>query len=93
MILITVPVVLPLVMSLGYDAVWFGIFVTVLAEAGLITPPVGLNVFVIRSQIPDLPLWTIFRGAMNFLTADAALLVLLIGFPAIALWLPAVLKM
>jgi C4-dicarboxylate transporter, DctM subunit len=93
MILITVPVVLPLVMSLGYDAVWFGIFVTVLAEAGLITPPVGLNVFVIRSQIPDLPLWTIFRGAMNFLTADAALLVLLIAFPAIALWLPAVLKM
>jgi tripartite ATP-independent transporter DctM subunit len=93
MILITVPVVLPLVMSLGYDGVWFGIFVTLLAEAGLITPPVGLNVFVIRSQMPDLPLGTIFRGAANFLTADAALLVLLIAFPAIALWLPAVFRM
>ncbi len=93
MILITVPVVLPLIMSLGYDGVWFGIFVTVLAEAGLITPPVGLNVFVIRSQIPDLPLGTIFRGAINFLVADAALLVLLIAVPAVALWLPAVLKM
>jgi tripartite ATP-independent transporter DctM subunit len=93
MILITVPVVLPLVTSLGYSGVWFGIFVTVLAEAGLITPPVGLNVFVIRSQIPELPLGTIFRGAMNFLAADAVLLVLLIAFPAIALWLPAVFKM
>jgi tripartite ATP-independent transporter DctM subunit len=89
MILITVPVVLPLVASLGYDGVWFGIFVTVLAEAGLITPPVGLNVFVIRSQIPDLPLGTIFRGAANFLVADALLLVLLVAFPALALWLPA----
>jgi tripartite ATP-independent transporter DctM subunit len=93
MILITVPVVLPLVTSLGYSGVWFGIFVTVLAEAGLITPPVGLNVFVIRSQIPELPLGTIFRGAMNFLAADAVLLVLLIAFPPIALWLPAVFKM
>jgi tripartite ATP-independent transporter DctM subunit len=89
MILITVPVVLPLVASLGYDGVWFGIFVTVLAEAGLITPPVGLNVFVIRSQIPGLPLGTIFRGAANFLVADALLLVLLVAFPALALWLPA----
>jgi TRAP-type C4-dicarboxylate transport system permease large subunit len=89
MILISVPVALPLVASLGYDGVWFGIFVTVLAEAGLITPPVGLNVFVIRSQIPGLPLGTIFRGAANFLVADAFLLVLLVAFPAIALWLPA----
>jgi tripartite ATP-independent transporter DctM subunit len=92
MILITVPVVLPLVTSLGYDGIWFGIFVTVLAEAGLITPPVGLNVFVIRSQLPSIPLGTIFRGAANFLAADAALLLLLVVFPAIALWLPAFLK-
>ena len=92
MILITVPVVLPLVASLGYDGVWFGIFITVLAEAGLITPPVGLNVFVIRSQLADVPLGTIFRGAANFLAADAALLALLVAFPAIALWLPAWLK-
>jgi tripartite ATP-independent transporter DctM subunit len=89
MILISVPVVLPVVTSLGYDGVWFGVFVTVLAEAGLITPPVGLNVFVIRSQLPELPLATIFRGAANFLVADVLLLVLLAVFPGLALWLPA----
>ena len=92
MILITVPVVLPLVKSLGFDGIWFGIFVTVLAEAGLITPPVGLNAFVIRSQLPQVPIGTIFRGAANFLVADAVLLALLVAFPGIALWLPAWLK-
>jgi C4-dicarboxylate transporter DctM subunit len=93
MILISVPVVLPMVISLGYDGIWFGVFVTVLAEAGLITPPVGLNVFVIRSQLPELPLATIFRGAANFLVADVLLLVLLAVFPALALWLPGRLRL
>jgi tripartite ATP-independent transporter DctM subunit len=88
MVLITVPVLLPLMQALGYDAVWFGIFVTVLAEVGLITPPVGLNVFVIRSQIPDISLGAVFRGVVPFLAADATLIVLLIAAPAIALWLP-----
>jgi TRAP-type C4-dicarboxylate transport system permease large subunit len=88
MVLITVPVLLPLMQALGFDAVWFGIFVTVLAEVGLITPPVGLNVFVIRSQIPDISLGAVFRGVVPFLAADATLIVLLIAAPAIALWLP-----
>ncbi|MCL4801198.1 MAG: TRAP transporter large permease [Burkholderiales bacterium] len=89
MVLITVPVLLPLMHALGFDAVWFGIFVTVLAEVGLITPPVGLNVFVIRSQVPDISLGAVFRGVVPFLAADAVLVALLVGAPAIALWLPA----
>jgi len=91
MVLITVPVLLPLMHALGFDAVWFGIFVTVLAEVGLITPPVGLNVFVIRSQVPDISLGAVFRGVVPFLAADAVLVALLVGAPAIALWLPAAL--
>jgi tripartite ATP-independent transporter DctM subunit len=90
-ILVTVPVFLPLVVSLGYDVVWYGILMVVMVEIGLITPPVGLNVFVIRAQIPEIPLSTIFAGIMPFLVADFVLVLLLLIFPGIALWLPGVL--
>jgi tripartite ATP-independent transporter DctM subunit len=92
-ILITVPVVLPLMASIGYDAVWFGIFVTVMATIGLISPPVGLTVFVIQAQNPDIPASKIYRGTLPFLGADFVLVLLLVAFPALALWLPAALKM
>lgn len=88
MILITVPVFLPLVESIGYDAVWFGILVVVVVEVGLITPPVGLNIFVIRAQLPEVALGTVYRGVVPFLAADAALIGLLLLVPALALWLP-----
>jgi TRAP-type C4-dicarboxylate transport system permease large subunit len=91
-ILITVPVVLPLMVHLGYDGIWFGIFVTVMATVGLISPPVGLTVFVIQAQNPDIPAAKIYRGTLPFLVADFVLVALLIAFPAMALWLPAVLK-
>jgi len=91
-ILITVPVVLPLMVHLGYDGIWFGIFVTVMATVGLISPPVGLTVFVIQAQNPDIPAAKIYRGPLPFLVADFVLVALLIAFPAMALWLPAVLK-
>jgi len=91
-ILITVPVVLPLMVHLGYDGIWFGIFVTVMATVGLISPPVGLTVFVIQAQNPDIPAAKIYRGTLPFLVADFVLVALLIAFPALALWLPAVLK-
>ena len=91
-ILITVPVILPLMASLGYDGIWFGIFVTVMATIGLISPPVGLTVFVIQAQNPDIPAAIIYRGTLPFLVADFVLVALLIAFPALALWLPAVLK-
>ncbi len=92
-ILITVPVILPLMATIGYDAVWFGIFVTVMATIGLISPPVGLTVFVIQAQNPDIPASKIYRGTLPFLAADFVLVVLLVLFPALALWLPAALRM
>ncbi|MEN8196095.1 MAG: TRAP transporter large permease subunit, partial [Pseudomonadota bacterium] len=88
MILITVPVFLPLVEAIGYDAVWFGILVVVVVEVGLITPPVGLNIFVIRAQLPEVALGTVYRGVVPFLAADAALIALLMVAPGLALWLP-----
>jgi C4-dicarboxylate transporter, DctM subunit len=92
-ILITVPVILPLVMSIGYDGVWFGIFVTVMATIGLISPPTGMTVFVIQAQNPDIPATKIYKGTLPFLAADFVLITLLILVPGIALWLPGVLKM
>ena len=91
-LLITVPVLLPMVKTLGYDPIWFGVFVTVMSTVGLISPPVGLTVFVVQSQNPDVPLQKIFRGVLPFLYADCVLLVALVLFPGIAMWLPSVLK-
>ncbi|KPQ21270.1 MAG: TRAP transporter, DctM subunit [Rhodobacteraceae bacterium HLUCCA24] len=91
MVLITVPVFLPIIVELGYSAVWFGILVLLAAEVGLITPPVGLNIFVIRAQQKDIPLGTIYRGILPFLLAHLAAVGLLVAWPALALWLPSVL--
>lgn len=88
MILITVPVFLPLVIGLGYDPVWFGVLVVLVVEIGLITPPVGMNLFVIRAQQPDISIATLYRGVLPFLSAGAILIVLLLAIPALALWLP-----
>jgi len=90
-ILVTVPVFLPVVVSLGYDTVWYGILMVVVGEVGLITPPVGLNIFVIRAQLPDVALGQVFKGIFPFLAADAVLIALLILFPQLALWLPGIL--
>jgi TRAP-type C4-dicarboxylate transport system permease large subunit len=90
-LLITVPVLLPVVTSIGFDAIWFGVFVTVMSTVGLISPPVGLTVFVVQSQNPQIPLEKIFRGVIPFLIADVVLLIALVAFPALATWLPKVL--
>jgi C4-dicarboxylate transporter DctM subunit len=89
-ILITVPITLPLINAIGYDGVWFGIFVTVMCTIGLITPPTGMTVFVIQAQHPEIPVMRIYAGTMPFLLADLVLVGLLILFPAIALWLPSI---
>ena len=91
MILITVPVFLPLAAGLGYDGIWFGIVVLVAVEVGMITPPVGLNIFVIRGQMPDIALADVYRGVVPFLAAHFVLIALLMVIPALALWLPSVL--
>lgn len=91
MLLITVPVFLPMITQLGYDPIWFGVFLVVLIEVGLITPPVGLNLFVLQSQIPDTRLGVVYQGVLPFLSANVVLIVLLLAFPGLALWLPEVL--
>ena len=88
MVVLTMPIVFPLITSLGYDPVWFGIIVVRIFEIAQITPPVGLNVFVIKSVAHDVPLTTIFRGVSWFLVADVLHLALLFAFPALSLWLP-----
>jgi C4-dicarboxylate transporter DctM subunit len=91
-ILITVPVTLPLVVGLGYDGVWFGIFVTVMCTIGLISPPTGMTVFVIQAQHPDIPVARIYLGTLPFLVADFVLVGLLVMLPGLVSWLPALLK-
>ena len=88
MILITVPVTLPLIYGLGYDGVWFGIFVTVMCTVGLISPPTGMTVFVIQAQHPEIPVARIYLGTLPFLVADFVLVGILIAVPQMVNWLP-----
>ncbi len=88
MILLTVPIVFPAMMQLGFDPVWFGVIVVMAVTFGLICPPVGMNVFVINSITHDISLGAIYRGTMPFIAVDVVRLVLLCAFPGIALWLP-----
>lgn len=86
-ILIFVPLFAPIVVAQGFDLVWFGIIVIVVTEIALITPPVGMNVFVLKAVLPEVPVLRIFRGLVPFVAVDVVRLGLLIAFPAIALWL------
>ena len=88
MLVVTMPVVYPIVTGLGFDPIWFGVIVVVVIEMGLITPPVGINVFVVKGVAKDVPMATIFRGVLPFWCAMAVCLALLILFPQIALFLP-----
>jgi len=90
--LLTLPFVFPLVTKLGYDPVWWGIVMVMVIEIGMITPPVGINVFVLKGMRKDVPLGVIFRGIIPFLIANLIALTLVITFPQIALWLPTMLK-
>jgi tripartite ATP-independent transporter DctM subunit len=92
MILLTVPVFFPLIVALGIDPVYFGILVVVVVEIGLISPPVGMNLFVLSSLLPQVSTPTLFRGVLPFVTADVVRLFILAAFPAISLWLPSVLN-
>ena len=89
MILLTVPIFFPLVVSLGYDPIWFGIVVVVVTEISLITPPVGLNVFVLKGVLPDVRTSTIFRGVTPFWIADLFRLAAILLVPGLSLWIAA----
>jgi C4-dicarboxylate transporter DctM subunit len=88
MILLTIPVFFPLVQGLGFDPVWFGIVVVVVVEISLITPPIGMNLFVIRSVLKDVPMTTIYRGIVPFIVADIVRLAIIVLIPAFVLFLP-----
>ena len=91
MVLITVPVFLPVVVGYGFDPILFGVLVAVLVELGLITPPVGMNLFIIRAQVPDMSMATLYRGILPFLIAPLILVALILAWPPLTLWLPAAL--
>lgn len=86
-LILTVPVALPLITSMGYDPIWFGIIVILLAEVGIVTPPVGLNVFVV-SRVTGIPVEKVFSGVYPHVVAHILLIIILVSFPGIILWLP-----
>ncbi|HEY6993584.1 MAG TPA: TRAP transporter large permease [Xanthobacteraceae bacterium] len=88
MVLITVPVFQPIVTKFGYDPIWFAIIVVVMVEVGLIHPPIGMNLFVIQAQAPEVKITSIYRGIIPFLVAPLILIALMFLFPGLALWLP-----
>jgi C4-dicarboxylate transporter, DctM subunit len=92
MILLTIPVFFPVIVHLGFDPVWFGIIIVCVVEIGLISPPVGMNMFVLRTLLPEVGTATIFRGVLPFMGADVVRLVLLVAFPWLALWLPSLMR-
>jgi tripartite ATP-independent transporter DctM subunit len=92
MILLTIPVFFPVVVHLGFDPIWFGILIVTVVEIGLISPPVGMNLFVMKTLLPNVPTGTLFRGVMPFVVADLVRLALLIAFPVLSMWLPNMMK-
>lgn len=88
MIILTIPIVFPVIKALGFDPIWFGVIIVMTVELGLIHPPVGMNVFVIKSVIRDVKLSTVFYGVMPFVVTDLIRLTILILFPILATWLP-----
>ncbi len=92
MILLVTPIFYPVAVTLGFDPIWFGIIIVRMCEMALITPPVGLNVFVIKGVAKDVPMYTIFRGVVPFLIADVLHVAMLIALPQVALFLPGMMK-
>ena len=88
MIILTVPIIFPVIKELGFDPIWFGVIIVMTVELGLIHPPVGMNVFVIKSVVKDVSFTTIFNGVIPFVVTDLVRLIILIVFPLLATWLP-----
>ncbi|TMV72386.1 TRAP transporter large permease subunit [Thioclava sp. BHET1] len=88
MLVVTIPIFFPIIKALGFDPIWFGVISVIVIEMGLITPPVGLNVFVVKGVMNDVPLATVFRGVFPFMLSMVVCLALIIVFPEIALMIP-----
>jgi TRAP-type C4-dicarboxylate transport system permease large subunit len=92
MILLTVPLFFPVVTALGYDPIWFGIIIVLVVQIGLISPPVGMNIFVVKSLLGHVSTMTVFRGVTPFAVALVAMLGIMVAFPQLATWLPGFMK-
>ena len=92
MVLLTIPLFFPIVTALGFDPVWFGVLIVMVVQIGLISPPVGMNMFVLNALLPGVGLGAIYRGCWPFVLVLAIMLGLLIAFPALSLWLPSLMK-
>jgi C4-dicarboxylate transporter DctM subunit len=92
MILLTIPVFFPVIVQLGFDPIWFGIIIVCVVEIGLISPPVGMNMFVLKTLLPEVSTGTVFSGVMPFMWADVVRLAFLVAFPWISLWLPSMMR-
>jgi len=91
LITLTVPILFPVVLNLGYDPIWFGVIIVLITEMGVITPPIGINVYVIQGVAPEIPLESIFKGILPFLIPIIVTIALLMIFPPIGLFLPSLL--
>ena len=92
LIVLTLPVIFPIVQRLGFDPIWFGVIIVLIAEMGVITPPVGTNVFVIKGVAGDIPLENIFKGIFPFLVALLVCAAIIVAFPKIATFLPSLIS-
>ena len=88
MLVLTLPIVFPIIKALGYDPIWFGVIMVIVLEMGLIDPPVGINVFIVKGLVPDVPMSEIFAGIVPFWFAMMVCIAILIVFPEIATFLP-----
>ena len=91
LVLLTIPLFFPVIVGLGYDPVWFGVLLVIVTELGLITPPIGVNLFVLQASTPGLNLRTIILGIVPFIAVDIVRVLVIAFIPALSLWLPGVL--
>ena len=92
LILLTIPIFFPVAVNIGYDPIWFGVIIVMVTQVGVITPPVGVNVYVVSGVAKDVPLEVIFKGIVSLLLALIAAVILMVIFPQIALFLPSFMR-
>ena len=92
MIMLTIPIFYPVALAMGFDPIWFGVVIVLVTEMGVITPPVGVNVYVVKGIADSVPLEAIFMGALPFVISLCILVILLLMFPQLALFLPSLMK-
>ena len=90
LVLLFTPIFFPVISSIGFDPLWFGVIIVIVMQQGMMTPPIGMSCFIINAVAQDVPLSTVFKGVMPFWFATIAIIIILIAFPQIALFLPSI---